>query len=445
MPTSPAAQPDIPDQAPSRQKPGNRIWRNWSGSQTATPSAWLRPESEAELVRQLRNARGQIRVTGAGHSFSALCTTPDTLVSLDRLRGLVSHDSQTQQATIRAGSRLQDLGEPLWELGQGLINQGDVDVQSLGGACGTSTHGTGRELGSLSAQVRGLRLVTPDGEVVEADAEHNAEIWQAGATSLGALGVVTQITLQNRARYHLAEHEFLLPLNEVLRRFDQLARDNRHAEFWAFFRSDQAIVKLLNETEAAPTPAPRFQLPVSMVLNLTSRVAHGIPGADGAMQKLLTGLHSEMRRSGRAYQIFPSPRDARFNEMEYEVPVERGLECVQEIFSTVRRSGIRTLFPLEYRRVAADDVWLSPFFGRDSASISLHQHICTDYRPLFDLVEPIFWKYGGRPHWGKLHSLDATRLAELYPYWEDFARVRKQLDPDGRMLNDHLRRILVQP
>jgi FAD/FMN-containing dehydrogenase len=131
--------------------------------------------------------------------------------------------------------------------------------------------------------------------------------------------------------------------------------------------------------------------------------------------------------------------------MEYELPLARGLECVEEVLTTVQRSSLRTLFPLEYRTVAADEAWLSPFYGRDSASISIHQHVCTDYRPLFNLVEPIFWKYGGRPHWGKLHSLDAVRLAELYPRWDDARRVRERLDPQGRMLNAHLRTLLVLP
>ncbi|WP_341706630.1 D-arabinono-1,4-lactone oxidase [Halopseudomonas sp.] len=421
------------------------VWRNWSGSQRAVPARWWRPGSEGELVALLQDSAGEVRVTGAGHSFSALCKTAGNLVFLDHLTGLVSHDAEQLTATAMAGTPLHQLGALLWPLGQGLINQGDIDAQSLAGACGTSTHGTGLGLGAFSAQVRALRLITPSGEVIDADAEHNSDVLHAGATSLGALGVITCITLQNRPCYQLAEREYLLPLREVLDSFEQLARDNRHAEFWAFFRTDRAVVKVLNESTEAPTPKPRFNLPVDKVLDLTSRIAHGIGGTDALMQRLLTGLHSEVRRVGRSHEIFPSPRASRFNEMEYELPLERGLECVEEVIATVQRSSLRTLFPLEYRTVAADDVWLSPFYGRDSASISIHQHICSDYRPLFDLVEPIFWKYGGRPHWGKLHSLDAAQLAELYPRWDDAARVRERLDPQGRMLNEHLRNLLVLP
>lgn len=418
-------------------------WHNWSGSQRATPRQWLNPRDEAELAKQLRAASGEIRVTGASHSFSAVCKTSDTLVSIDQLRGIVSHDAETLQATVWAGTRLRDLGEPLWAIGQGLVNQGDVDPQSVGGACGTSTHGTGITLGSFSSVVRGVRLMTPSGEVIEADAQRDAEVYQAARTSLGALGIATQIRLQNRKAYKLHEREYVEPLETVLANLDKSIKENRHYEFWAFFQTDDALVKVLNETEADDTPAPSFELPVDHILDLASEIAHGLPGMDGAMQKMLTGLHTEVERVGRSHRIFPSSRNSRFNEMEYELPADQGPDCLREILEVVRQSGIRTLFPVEYRMVAADDAWLSPFYGRDTASISVHQYHTVDYRELFDLVEPIFWKYGGRPHWGKLHTLDAKRLSALYPKWDDYQAVRRRLDPQGRMLNEHLRKVLI--
>lgn len=428
---------------PKSPAPGDPGWRNWSGSQVSAPKAWLNPRDEAELVAQMRAAAGTVRVTGASHSFSALCKTDDTLFSLDHLKGVIDHDPRTLQATVWAGTRLRDLGKPLWDRGQALSNQGDVDPQSVGGACGTSTHGTGITLGSFSSMVRGVRLLTPQGEIVEADADRDADVFHAAATSLGALGIVTQFRLQNRAPYKLHEREFLEDLPDVLSKLDAYVRENRHFEFWTFFQTDRAIVKLLNETTAPDTPPPSLELPVDAVLDLTSEIAHNVGGMDGPMQKLLTLLHTDTNRVGRSYAIFPSARDSRFNEMEYEIPVAKGPECLMEILETVRRSGIRTLFPVEYRTVAADDAWLSPFYGRDTASISVHQYHEVDYRELFDLVEPIFWKYEGRPHWGKLHRLGARELAASYPRWDDYQRVRERLDPEGRMLNAHLRKLLV--
>lgn len=429
--------------APPEPRPGDASWHNWSGGQKSMPKAWLNPRDEAELITQLRAAPGTVRVTGASHSFSALCKTDDTLFSLDHLSGIVSHDAATDQATLWAGSRLRDIGEPMWAIGQAFSNQGDVNPQSIGGACGTSTHGTGPTLGSFSSMVRSVRLVTPQGEVIDATAEKNAEVFHAATTSLGALGVVTQLTLQNRKPYKLHQREYLEDLDVLLGKLDGYVKANRHFEFWCFFESKDAIVKTLNETDAADTPTPGFELPVDHILDLTAKIADGIAGMDGPMQRFLTAMVTPVERVGRAYEIFPSPRNSRFNEMEYEVPAEKGPECLKEILATVQKSRVRTLFPLEYRYVAADDCWLSPMQGRATVAISVHQHHSVDYRPLFDLVEPIFWKYAGRPHWGKLHTLDARRLAALYPHWDDYQQVRARLDPKGRMLNEHLRKVLV--
>jgi len=138
---------------------------------------------------------------------------------------------------------------------------------------------------------------------------------------------------------------------------------------------------------------------------------------------------------------FPSDRNVRFNEMEYAVPVDRGLDCIQEVAAHMRKCGVNFLFPLEFRYVAADEAWLSPFHGRDSVTISVHQYHRQPYDKLFAGVEAIFARYEGRPHWGKLHTLGAAEFAQLYPRWEDFQTVRRRLDPKGKFLNTYLKRI----
>ncbi len=201
-------------------------------------------------------------------------------------------------------------------------------------------------------------------------------------------------------------------------------------------------MKTLAETDAAPTPPPTIDIPIDLILWMASETAHAIPPIDGAVQRSLMSVFPSRTRVERSYRIFPSPRSVRFNEMEYELPAAKGPECLEEILATVKARDLNTLFPIEYRLVAADDCWLSPFYGRASASISIHQYHKRDYGELFSLVEPIFWKYDGRPHWGKLHTLTAKQLAALYPKWDAFQAVRRRLDPRGRFLNDHLRRVL---
>ena len=417
-------------------------WANWSGGQTSHPARWFVPANEDELVAAVRAHSGTMRVVGSGHSFSPLVVTDDVLVSLDSLKGVAAHDPATVQATVWAGTRLHDLGDELWALGQGLVNQGDIDEQSLGGAVGTSTHGTGATLGSFSAQVRGLRLVTADGSVLECSAERDADVFHAACTSFGSLGIVTQIRLQNRAAYSLRERTYTMPVDDILRGLDGLIAQNRHFEFWPFFHADSALVKILNETTDPPTPPSRFSLPVDPIFHAACEVAHGFPPLATAVQRLLMAAAPSTDRVDRSYRIFPSPRTVRFNEMEYELPARHGPACVEEILTTVRQSDVDTLFPLEYRTVAGDDCWLSPFYQQPSVAISAHQYYKVDYRRLFAIIEPIFWKYEGRPHWGKLHTLGAKELAALYPKWDAFQMVRRRLDPGGKFLNPYLRQTL---
>ena len=136
-------------------------WSNWSGSVQCAPQAVATPHSERELMARIKDSRHRtVRVAGSGHSFVPLCASDGLLISLDGLQGVVSADAQGKQATIRAGTKIHRLGEPLLACGLALENQGDIDRQSLAGAISTGTHGTGRTLGSLSTQVVSLRLVT---------------------------------------------------------------------------------------------------------------------------------------------------------------------------------------------------------------------------------------------------------------------------------------------
>ena len=145
-----------------------------------------------------------------------------------------------------------------------------------------------------------------------------------------------------------------------------------------------------------------------------------------------------------SYRILSNIRNNRFNEMEYSVPLAAGAQCLREVLRTIIEQEIDVVFPLEYRYVSRDDTWLGMSAGdEDHAAISIHRTAAEDYRPYFDLIEPIFWKYGGRPHWGKVHSLGARELSRLYPHFRDFQEIRASLDPTGRLLNDHLRKVFL--
>ncbi|HIG40239.1 MAG: D-arabinono-1,4-lactone oxidase [bacterium] len=434
------AQIGITQPAYTMQNRDSLPWRNWSGGVVGYPKDRFTAATEDQLANFLATTKGPVRPVGSGHSFTPLVPTDGHLIVIDQLSGLIDHDAGDLTATLGAGTRLGDIGQPLEDVGQAMFNLPDIDRQTLAGATATATHGTGIDFKCLSGYVTALRLVTPDGKVMDIDAESDPALFAAARVSVGALGVVTQMTMQNRSPYRLKQKSWAEKTESILEKFDELAASHRHFEMFPLTHSDYCLALSTEETSDPvnnPTPSPEEDA-----------------AFDGAMRSWM-GLPPEERRphiNGLAEQIGPSERvdtshrilsnirNNRFNEMEYAVPIDAGAECLREILQTVADKKIDVVFPLEYRYVSRDDTWLSMSSGHeDHAAISIHRVATEDYRPYFNIIEPIFWKYGGRPHWGKVHSLGADELTKLYPKFGDFQALRQQLDPTGRMLNDHLR------
>ncbi len=433
-------------QAPVSFVPGKPVpWINWAGNQSCHPAVRVAPATEAELAATLRGAKGVVRAVGAGHSFSAVVPTDDTLISTDLLSGLISHDPATLQAEIWAGTRMHDLGPLLAGIGQAVPNMPDMDYPAMGGAIANSVHATGTGFGSMSSYVAGLTLVTPGGELIECSPTRNRAIFQAARTSIGALGVVSRLRLQNQAAFDLTETGRIEKTEDVLDALAENCAKHRHYEFMPLTNSDLSVTIATDLAQPGDTSHgeddPEAVNKLRQVWDAVSWAPGGTAIYDKVLQ-LVMGDEGATRKTGPSYQVFPHVRIVRFREMEYTVPAAAGPACVREILRTVREQKIPVCFPLEYRYVKADDIWLSMFEGQDGCSISVHQFGDIDYKAYFAQIEPIFWKYQGRPHWGKIHTLDAPRLAALYPkHWQDFQEVRRTLDPQGRLLNPHLKQI----
>lgn len=416
-------------------------WRNWSGALLAHPAGRFAPASEGELAEWLQATSGPLRPVGAGHSFTPLVPTDGHLLVLDGINGLFGHDPDALQATFGAGTRLSSIGPALEAVGQGPLILPDIDRQTLAGAIATGTHGTGLSLHSLSGNVTALRMVTASGEILTISEASDPDLFKAACVSVGALGVMTQITLQNRTAYRLKARNWAAPINEVLEEFEARAARHRHFEMFPLTHSDYALVLSIDETDEA-IDNPPLSPEEEAALGNAMRAWMEIPPAE--RRPLINGLAEQIEPSvsiDASYRILSNVRSNRFNEMEYAVPREVGAACVREVLDTIARQEIDVVFPLEYRYVKGDDLWLSMDEGGDRAAISVHRTASEDYRPLFDAVEPIFWKYGGRPHWGKVHSLGHAELTRLYPQFEAFREIRAGLDPEGRLLNDHLKHL----
>jgi FAD-linked oxidoreductase len=416
-------------------------WHNWSGSVAARPAQIAAPRTEAELAAVVR-AAARVRAVGAGHSFTPLCATDGTLVRLDQLDSPIELAPDGRSAWAPGGWSLQRVAAALWELGRSLPNQGDVDPQSLAGAIATGTHGTGAELGSLSSFARAFRVVLADGSIVECSAEAEPELFEAQRLSLGLAGIATRIRIDVVPAYRLEQRIARVSLDEVSERFAEIARQHRHAEFFVFPYADDVILKTLHPTDDDTAFRPSRRDSEREFQRLCD-ICHALPFITGTLQRRLMAGVRGSRRVGPAHQIFPSERRVRFEEMEYEVPRPAGFAALREAIGWIRRRKRCVIFPFEFRWTAADDIWLSPFHAGPCASISVHQYARRRWQALFGSIEPILRAHGGRPHWGKRHTLGPRDVLSLYPRAEAFRAVVRRVDPDGKFANHYLTQLFA--
>jgi len=421
----------------------NLPWRNWSGGQIAHPAGRFAPANEDELIAYMRATKGTIRAVGAGHSFTPIVPTEGELIIVDRIAGLMSSNPDTLEATFGAGTRLADMGAPLGKIGQGMFNLPDIDRQTLAGATSTATHGTGVRFTTLSAYITGLRMVTPTGEVIDTSVDDDEEFMNAARVALGSLGILTRIRMQNRTMYHLKERDWVQPTEEVLKTFDEQAASHRHFEMFPLTHSDYALVQAIDETDEPvnnPPPDPEQEAAFGEAMRSWMEIP------PGQRRPYINGLAEQIEPTETvdiSYKILANIRNDRFNEMEYSVPLESGPACLREILDTIAEQGLDVVFPLEYRYISGDELHLSMFEGGPRAAISVHRTWDRDWHPYFSVIEPVFWKYGGRPHWGKLHTLSYEELRKLYPGLDKFRELRARLDPDRRLVNDYIGKVLA--
>ncbi len=426
-------------------------WSNWPGDQACSPASLERPADvdavAAAVVRAAGEDRG-VRVAGAGHSFTDAVLTDGTLLSLERMGRVLDADPATGLVRVEAGITLHVLNHALWDLGLALENLGDIDVQSVAGATATGTHGTGARLRNLSAAIESVELVTADGSTVECNEADDPDGWRAARVSLGALGVVTAVTLRAVPAFTLEGVDSSLPLEEALDRLGELVDGNDHFEFFTFPHSDLALTRTNNRVEGPPQPRSRTREWVDDVLvrnhlfGACCRVGRARPRLIPRINRAIARASGTTTRVDRSYAIFASPRRVRFTEMEYAIPRPRAAEAVRAVRAVSDEGGFDVCFPIEVRFVARDDALLSPAGGRDTCYIAVHSYEGMEWEPYFRAVEVVMDGFEGRPHWGKRHFQTAGTLAGRYPEWDRFAAVRARMDPDGLFANGYVQRVL---
>jgi L-gulono-1,4-lactone dehydrogenase len=428
-------------------------WRNWAGNQHAEPRSIEHPRDVEEVSLLVKRAAGEkrrVKAVGSGHSFTPAAVTDGTLLRLDRLSGLISSDLATGLVTVHAGTPLHQLNALLADLGLAMSNLGDIDRQTVSGATSTGTHGTGSRLGGLATQIRGLELVVGDGSIVQCSADQRPELFECARVGLGALGIVTAMTLQCEPAFLLEADEQPMPLDRVMADLDELTQANDHFEFYWFPHTDIALTKRNNRLapgqEARPLKRWREWLEDEFLANTLFNAVCALGKARPSLVPRLNGTAAKMlgprRFSAASHEVFTSPRRVRFVEMEYAVPRGAIRDAVEAVQRVIDRDNLQISFPIEVRVTAPDNIPLSTASGRDSAYVAIHRYRGEPFEGYFRAVEREMRALEGRPHWGKMHWRTHEDLRPAYPRFDDFLAVRDSVDPDRVFANYYLETVL---
>jgi L-gulonolactone oxidase len=429
-------------------------WANWGGTYTCHPARISSPASEDEIVAIVRAAteRGErVKVAGSGHSFTDIACTDGTLIKLDNYDKVLDVDPNASTITVQAGITILQLGDAVAHFGLAMENMGDVGYQTISGAISTATHGTGERFRNISSQVVALSLVLANGDVLRCSPEKDPEAFKAAQVSLGALGVLSTVTLRCVPAYNIHSVQEPHRLDELLDNFDELCAKNDHFEFFWFPHTEWAQ-SITNTRTQEPPPEKLRRTGVGAYVNdiLLENHAFGLIQRAGQVRRQwIPGLAaitaktmSRKEMTDRSDRIFANTRLVRFAEMEYAVPRSELVAAVKDARAMIERRRLLVSFPVEVRAVASDDIPLSPAYGRETGYIAVHVYHKFEYETYFREVEAIMNEHQGRPHWGKLHFHTASTLRERYPRWDRFIAVRERLDPNRTFGNAYLERVL---
>lgn len=435
------------------QQTGTR-WSNWAGNQTARPRTVVHPQSVEEVaaaVRAAAEAGRRVKPIGSGHSFTGVGVPADVQMVLDKHASLRDVDTATGLVTVDAGMTIHDLSPALARHGLALTNLGDIDVQTVSGALSTGTHGTGLGYGGLATQVRGMELVLADGSVVQVDESHDPDLYAAARVGLGAFGVVTAYSLQAVPAFGLHAVEEPSTFGELVEdgRFAELADTVDHTEFYWFPHTDGCLLKRntrVGTDHLRPLGRRRAwwddEFLSNNVFGATCALGKAMPALIPRINRVASKALGRREFTDLSYKVFASPRRVRFVEMEYNLPRAELPGVLRELRALLDAGGLEISFPVEVRVAAADDIWLSTAYERESAYVAVHVVRGSPYDRYFHGVEKIMNQVGGRPHWGKMHFQGAETLTQRYPRFADARAVRDRVDPGRVFANDYTERVL---
>lgn len=423
-----------------------RPFVNWSRTVRSQPARWEAPVEEAEVAAAVRRAARdglRVRPIGSAHSWSPIAAGDGVMLDLrgmNRVRA-VSDD----RVTVEAGCTLHDLLEVLARHGRALPIVGSIDAQSIAGLTATGTHGSSLRHGNLSSLVRGMRLVDGRGEVVPLD-EADPRL-TGGRVHLGALGVLTELTLETTPAFRLEETLERVPFARAVADIQAIARSAEYVKVWWLAPSPDALVFRCSRTtepgEISPAAWAFDAFQYDWVFPPLLALGGAIPALIPVTNRIIDRVRFRpQRRIGRSDRVLKMPMPPRHRETEAAFPIERAGEAMAWLHDWIGAHRARVDFITEVRFVPADRAWLSPAFGRDTCQLGAYAARSPDTDRFFDAFREAARGWDGRPHWGKELRIEPGDLDRWYPYAARFRDLASVLDPDSRFHNPMLESLL---
>jgi xylitol oxidase len=410
--------------------------RNWSGNFAYSTPNVHHPET-VEQVQALVKSLSKLRVLGTRHCFNTIADSTDNLLMLDRLPRTIQVDRERKQACISGNVTYGELCPALYREGFALHNLASLAHISVAGACATATHGSGVRNQTLAAAVAGLEIVTASGDLLTLS--RGDERFEGAVVHLGGLGVVVALTLDLLPTFEVSQHVYeKLPQGEVEAHFDEIMssaysvslfttwQEGVVDQVWLKRHTGEAAGQQGNFFGAQPATKPMHPIAEMSAENCTGQL--GVAGA----------WHERLPH----FRIDALPSAGNELQTEYFVPRSRAVEVFRALIS-IRDVFTPHLMVSEIRTVAADNLWMSPYYHRDTVGFHFTwKQDVPNVMQTLPLIEAQLAPFGARPHWGKLFTVAPQQVRAAYEKLSPFQALLREYDPEGKFRNAFLDNIL---
>ncbi|MDR6943139.1 FAD-binding protein [Mucilaginibacter pocheonensis] len=411
--------------------------KNWAGNLTYSTDHVFYPKSVDE-VQQLIKKHSKIKPLGTKHCFNAIADSKDNLLSTRYLNKVISLDKKAKTVTVEGGIKYGELAPYLHKQGFALPNLASLPHISVAGSCTTATHGSGVKNGNLASAVTAMEIVIADGSIVHLSKAANAEKLNAAVVSLGAIGVITKVTLQVEPTYMMRQRVFTdMPMAQVKQHFEKIVSAGYSVSLFTDWQKDsinEVWIKSRIGTDKDEN-GPEFYGAKAAKKNLHPIIALS---AENCTEQM--GVPGPWYERLPHFKMGFTPSSGKELQSEYFVPMRHAVEAIEAVASLGKQIGPH-LFITEIRTIAADSLWMSPCHNQASVTIHFTWKQETEaVLKLLPVIEKELSPFNARPHWGKIFTMAPKVLESRYEKLDDFKKTIAEYDPHGKFRNGFLNR-----